>query len=106
MLFSSRITSAIYISTYVHETFVSVTTSSRYNSLPDAYLVKNYIQKRVTLNGEFIFWLTEEQYNKIMRCGRCATYLDGGVAYVSDDICYTREYYIENGYTPIKDLNY
>ena len=80
--------------------------STRYNSLPDAYLVKTYIQKRVTLNGEFIFWLTEEQHNKIMCCGRCATYLDGGIAYVSDDICYTREYYIENGYTPIKDLNY
>lgn len=41
-----------------------------------------HMSHKVTLNCEFIFEVTREQYNILMSGNQCATFLDGGYAYI------------------------
>lgn len=80
--------------------------STRFNNATDGIMVSRYIQERVYLNGEFVFWIDKDMYDRLLRGPRSCTYLDGGIAYLSNDTCYTYDFYIDNDYIPIKNLKY
>ena len=74
-----------------------------YNACFAAMLVNRYVCSKTSFSGEFLFPVTDSQYEMLCMGKHFATYLDGGVAILETRILDIPEYKLFD-YEPIKNL--